>query len=124
MANLLEQAAGWLDRMRTAHLSRNVTYCRGAGSVQVAATVGRTVFEVENAYGIVEKAESRDFLVSAASLVMDGQVIRPQRGDQISDDGRTYEVMAPGNEDVCRPADPYGITLRIHTKFVSNEPIS
>lgn len=124
MADLLEQAAGWLGGMRAAHLSRSVTYSRpstGSGQgaqVQVAATVGRTTFEIDDGYGVVEKWESRDFLIAAADLVLGDATATPQRGDRIADGGKVYEVMAPGKEDCFRKSDPYGVTLRIHTKQV------
>jgi hypothetical protein len=142
VADLLEQASAWLDRMRAAHMSRPVTYCRpgtgedseGEQSVEVQATVGRTVFETADAYGVVERSESRDFLVTAADLVLDGQAVLPERGDRIREtqvatgdspgrDGKTfvYEVMAPGKESPWLWSDLYRRTLRIHTKQVAVE---
>ena len=118
MADLLEKASAWLGKMRSEHLARQVTYSRGASSVEVAATLGQTTFEVQDAYGVVEKWESRDFLVTAADLVLLGAAVTPQRGDRITDGGKVYEVLAPGKEDVYRLSDPYGVTLRIHTKQV------
>ena len=125
MADLLEQASAWLDRMRTRHMARPVTYCRGEQSVEVQATVGRTVFDTADAYGVVERSESRDFLVTAADLVLDGQAVLPERGDRIREaqDGKTYvyEVMAPGKEPHYRFSDVYRRTLRIHTRQVAVE---
>ena len=125
MADLLEQGAAWLDRMRQRHAARPVTYCRGEESVEVQATVGRTVFEIADAYGVVERSESRDFLLTAADLVLDGQAVLPERGDSIREtqDGKTfvYEVMAPGKEPHYRFSDVYRRTLRIHTKQVATE---
>ena len=128
MADLLEQAAGWLDGMRTAHLSRPVVYCRpSAGSgqgaeVEVAATIGKTVFEIDDGSGAVERFESRDFLIAASALVLGGDTTLPQPGDKVTEsaDGKTlvYEVMAPGKEPCWRYSDPYRRTLRIHTKQV------
>jgi len=112
--------------MRKAHLARPVTYCRGEESVEVRATIGRTVFETADAYGVVEHSESRDFLIQAADLVFDGQAVLPERGDRIREtqDGKTfvYEVMAPGQEPHYRFSDVYRRTLRIHTKQVATEP--
>jgi hypothetical protein len=133
VADLLEQASAWLDRMRTKHMARPVTYCRGEQSVEVQATLGRTVFEIADAYGVVEQSESRDFLILAADLVLDGAVTLPQRGDRIREpqDGPStgsgqaktfvYEVMAPGKEPHYRFSDVYRRTLRIHTKQVAIE---
>jgi hypothetical protein len=111
--------------MRKAHLSEAVTYCRGEESVEVAATVGRTVFETADAYGVVEHSESRDFLILAADLVLNRSATLPERGDHIREtqDGKTfvYEVMAPGKEPHYRFSDVYRRTLRIHTKQVATE---
>ena len=134
MADLLEQASAWLDGMRARHMARSVTYCRGEQSVGVQATLGRTVFETADAYGVVEQSESRDFLIPAADLVLGDAVTLPERGDRIREaqvsegdspgrDGKTfvYEVMAPGREPCWRYSDPYRRTLRIHTKQVDTE---
>ena len=123
--DLLDQASAWLDGKRKAHLSRPVTYQRGVESVAVQATVGRTVFELADAYGVVERTESRDFLVLAADLVLGGAAVLPERGDRIREtDGAkvyVYEVMAPGKEPHWRWSDDYRRTLRIHTKHVATE---
>jgi hypothetical protein len=125
VADLLEQASAWLDRMRTRHMARPVTYCRGEQSVEVQATLGRTVFEIADAYGVVEQSESRDFLIPAADLVLGGAVTLPERGDRVREtqDGKTlvYEVMAPGKEPHYRFSDVYRRTLRIHTRQVAVE---
>jgi hypothetical protein len=133
MADLLEQASAWLDWMRQRHMTRPVTYCRGDQSVEVQATLGRTVFETADAYGVVEQSESRDFLILASDLVLGGAVTLPERGDRIREaqDGPStgsgqvktfvYEVMAPGKEPHFRFSDVYRRTLRIHTKQVAVE---
>jgi hypothetical protein len=122
MADLLEKACAWLGGMQSAHLSHPVTYCRANNSVQVAATVGKTTFDIDDGYGVVERWESRDFLIAAADLVLDGIAVLPAAGDRIREvqDGRTfvYEVLAPGKEPCWRYSDPYRMTLRIHTKQV------
>jgi len=125
VADLLEQASAWLDRMRARHMARPVMYCRGEESVEVQATVGRTVFQTADAYGVVEQSESRDFLIAAADLVLGEAVTLPERGDRIREaqDGKTfvYEVMAPGKEPHYRFSDVYRRTLRIHTRQVAVE---
>ncbi len=125
MPDLLEQGATWLDEQRHAHLTRTVTYERGADSVQVQATIGRTVFEQADEYGAIHRIESRDFLVRAADLVLGGTQTLPQAGDRIreTDGGVThvYEVMAPGTEPPWRYSDAYRRVLRVHTKHVATE---
>jgi hypothetical protein len=121
MADLLQQAAGWLGRMRTAHMSQAVTYSRGEASVQVAATMGSTQYQVCDEYGATVLTTATDFLIAGSDLVLSGVKVEPQLGDRISlADGRVYEVMDPVGRGAghYRPCDPYGVTLRIHTKQV------
>ena len=128
MPDLLDKAAAWLEAKRTMHLTRTLEYRRGADVVEVAATVGRTVFEQVDSegVGIVHRIESRDFLILRTDLVLAGAEVLPKAGDRIRDpDGdlvQIYEVMAPGGEPPFRYSDPYRRTLRIHTKHVGSEP--
>ena len=125
MPDLLQSGAAWLDRVRRANLAHTVTYLRGDQSVDVPATVGRTDFEAVDAYGAVERTESRDFLILAADLVLSGAAVLPEPGDRIREvqNGKTYvyEVMAPAKEPCWKWSDPYRRTLRIHTKEVATE---
>lgn len=125
MADLLKDASAWLEGRRHEHLTVPVTYTRGAASVKLLATVGRTVFELRDDYGGVEKTQARDYLVRAEDLVLDGALALPERGDEVREaEGAqvfVYEVMAPGKEPHWRYSDPYRQTLRIHTKHVATE---
>ena len=125
MADLLETGSNWLEDQRTKHATRSVTYQRGVDSVSVQATIGRTVFEVDNGHGVLERIESRDFLILVADLVLVGWAVLPTRGDRIRETQGAvtyvYEVMAPGKEPEWRWSDPYRKTLRIHTKQIDTE---
>ena len=125
MADLLEHGARWLDEQRHEHLTQTVTYRRGEVSVELQATIGRTEHEVENGYGVLEKVETRDYIVRAEDLVLGGTAALPKRGDQIvelhGETELTYEVMAPGTRSGSshfKYADTYRQSLRIHTKHV------
>lgn len=123
--DVLQRASDWWEDQRTRFATRVVTYLRGNSSVEVLATIGRTEFEIAGEYGVVEKAESRDFLILAADLVLDRQATLPERGDRIRETQNAttfvYEVMAPGQEPPWRYSDAYRKTLRIHTKEVDAE---
>ena len=125
MADMLEQGAAWLDGMRTKHASRTVTYVRGTDAVELSATLGQTTYEIADEYGATVEAKATDFLVSAVDLVLAGQKAQPQPGDQIrltvGDQVHVFEVMDLGGAGHWRPSDPYGHTLRIHTKLVHTE---
>ena len=111
---LLEDAAAWLNSQREECLSVPIEYrFRSGGSVELMATVGRTLFRAENEYGVTVRVESRDFLVSAEDLPGE-----PQSGDRIVHAGRVYEVLAPNGEPVWRWSGPQHVTRRIHTKEI------
>ena len=131
MPDLLQRGSDWLEDQRTQHATRWVTYQRGVvgdgPSVQVQATIGRTTFDVDNGTDALLRVESRDYLILTVDLVLEGEQTPPKQGDTIRESmGQTvmvYEVMAPGGAPHFRFSDPYRKTLRIHTKFVSQEPL-
>mgnify|MGYP000997170060 CR=1 FL=1 len=118
MGDLLLDAMDWIAERLHRHASKQVVYSRGADTVTVDATIGRTVFEVVRGDGIVEHAESRDFLILTNTLILGGSKTIPKRGDRIKEDGLTFEVLAPGTEPHFRFSDPYRRLYRIHTKQV------
>jgi len=124
MADLLERASNWLEDQRARFASRVVTYVRGGRTLDVSATIGRTLFEVDDGFGVLVRYEARDFLIQAAELAMDSQPLVPQRGDRIQEtQGEktfVYEVTSPGKEPVCRWSDLFRKTYRIHTKQIES----
>ena len=128
MTDMLEQGAAWLDRMRVKHASRSVTYVRGAETVELSATLGQTTYEVADQFGTTVEAKATDFLISAAKIVLAGEMVLPEPGDQVrvtvGDEVHVFEVMDLGGAGHWRPSDPYGHTLRIHTKLVGTEAAS
>ncbi len=125
MTDLLSQGLSWLEDQRHQHLTRLVTYQRGVNEVEVAATVGRTVFEQDDHVGGLTRIESRDFLIRVADLILAAETTLPQPGDRIIETDSiatyTYEVMAPGTEPPWRYSDVNRLTLRIHTKHIGTE---
>ena len=122
MGDMLQQGVDWLDGVRTAHLSRTVTYQRGGESVEIAATLGATSLEVSDEAGATVRTRQTDFIVSAGALVLGGAAVTPQVGDRIlvPSGGKVliFEVLAlPGGEHF-RPADPAGTALRVHAKQI------
>lgn len=123
--DVLRQASDWLEEQRTRHAASMVEYVRGDQSVELAATIGKTTFEVDDGYGVLVRHESRDFLVLAADLILGGQMTTPERGDRIretqGDRTYVYEVLAPGKEPCWRYSDAFRKTFRIHTKQIDAE---
>ena len=128
MTDLLQKGSEWLEEQRTRHAASTVQYVRGSRSVEITATIGRTTFEVDNGYGVLVRHQSRDFLALAAELILEGELVLPERGDRIretqGDTTFVYEVMAPGKEPCWRYSDPYRKSLRIHTKQIDTEVLS
>lgn len=100
-----------------------VTYQRGANSVPVTAEVQVNRYEVTDLDGVVTVVTSRDYLVTAADLVLAGAEIVPRAGDRIVETIRgteqTFEVVPLGQQKEYEQADPAGLSLLIHTKRVA-----
>ena len=126
MVDLLEQSSSWLEDQRERFMSRSVIYQRGSDTVELPATVGRTIFSLDDGGGALLRVESRDYLIRTAHLILGATPQLPKRGDQIHEmqDGviYVYEVMAPGDEPHFRYSDAYRRTLRIHTKQIDVQP--
>ena len=126
MLDLLHFGSDWLADKLKEHASRPVVYRRGTSEVTVAATLGRTLLKLDDGFGGVRlEWTDRDFLIPAADLVLDGQAVLPERGDQVREvqAGKTFvfEVMAPGSEPPWRWSDAFRKLLRIHAKQVGVE---
>ena len=103
---LLENAAEWLESQRIRELSVPIVYQRRDGeTLNIPATLGRTLFRAENEYGVIIRTETRDFLIAAEDLPDD-----PERGDVILHAGLRYEVW--------RWSGTGRILRRIHTKEI------
>jgi len=122
MPDLIAQGAEWLAEQRRSHLSHEIEYLAGTVATNIVATIGRTEFEVATEGGIMERTESRDFIVATGDLAE-----APARGDQIREQrgGLVYvfEVMAPvQSAPAWRWADATRTAYRIHTRLVGVEP--
>lgn len=116
MSDLLHTGATWLAAQLKTHAAREVVYQRGGQSVAVKATIGKTSYEQLDANNVVTTYESRDYLICAEDLVLDGITVLPEPGDEVLEDSQTFVVLPLPNEEHFRFADPYRVLLRIHTK--------
>ena len=123
MVDMIQNGLSWLDSMRNTHLASPVVYRRGHDEITVNATVGKTDYETSDENGFAVKAFTNDFLVTAIDLMVGDDLITPRVGDQIiiSRNGKqtVFEVLALPGDGCFRFSDPFGKTLRIHTKQVS-----
>lgn len=118
MADMLSDGSDWVADQLKSHASRSVTYSRSTASVALTVTIGETIFQAVSEVGAIIHTHSRDYLFRAEDLVLGGSATLPHRGDRITDDGKVYEVLAPGREPHYRFTDPYQFGLRVHTKQV------
>jgi len=127
MSNLMKRGSELLVAKQMAHASITVTYSRGEVSADVDAIPGATRFETEDETGIHVKSQMRDYLIPAASLVLDSVQTLPIEGDRIAEvDGskrHIYEVLPLGGEPCWRYSDTYRDLLRIHTKLLMTEDV-
>ena len=123
MSDRLETGVAHLASRLKSHASRPVTYRRGALSATVSATLDSQLLRTTDRLGNtkVERTD-RDFLITAADLVLAGQVVTPQRGDQVDvtfgSVTERFEVVAVGTEPHWRYEDNHQMVLRVHTKSI------
>lgn len=120
MADLLESGARFIANTMNVQFARDVTYVRGQDSTVLKATPSRSTFEVESEAGIM-RVVTRDWIVRVCDLVLMSGRTLPERGDRIIETGRDgvpveYEVTNVGSEPQWRQCDPYGFSIRVHTK--------
>jgi len=125
VANIIRQGAEWMRGMRKAYTAVRVTYTRGDASVAVDVSIGKSLIEMDDGHGATIVVERRDFIIPVADLVLDGERVKPQAGDQIretvDDVVHVHEVMGAGKEPLALYADAYKLTWRVHTAQVDTE---
>jgi hypothetical protein len=98
---MLSRGVEMLAAKAEANMAVTIKYKRGDSSVDIAATPGMTTTTQDDGAGMSIEAHVKDWLLSAASLVLDGERTKPLRGDVIRadrPDGEgvdVYEVAGP-----------------------------
>jgi len=121
VTDLLDIGSKWLADQRAASAASLVSYQRGEQSIQLSATPGKPIAVMSQSavsMAFIEDYTARDWLVSSADMMLDGEQIEPQPGDKIVAGNVTWIVGAEANEKCWRFSDPYGYSMRIHTKQV------
>lgn len=98
----------------------------GQASLEVTlrAVPGQTTYETLDAAGTtIIAAQSRDYLIVAADLVLDGEPTQPARGDRIieteEDGDHTYELLELPSSNCWRWSDEQHVRYRVHTKQIT-----
>lgn len=119
MSDLMASGAAWLADQLSASASRSVAYYRGNNFGAISATIGSSQFQSQNASGVIETWESRDYIVKAGSLPFGD----PRRHDRIVETlngvSVTYEVSSPAGVPLWRWADAFRSSIRVHTIAVA-----
>ena len=112
--DMLSAGASWLTGQLKAAAGTTITYTRGNTDAEIVATIGRSTFEQQNQSGVLERWESRDYLIAAADLPFGD----PQRGDQITEPQGgelvTYEVSSPRGVPEWHYGDAFRSIVRVH----------
>lgn len=122
MSTILQRGMNLLASAAASAAGGQIVYTRGASTVTLLATFGRTEFQVEDANGIRIEMSDRDFIVASEYLLFSLVRVIPQRGDKItvinagSEATEYFEVLAPGGAQPYRLCDPEGYMIRIHCK--------
>lgn len=101
-----------------------VTYIRGDGTQlsNIEATLGVSIFEQIGSDGFATQIHTQDFIVRRADLCVAGVKFLPQRNDRIAmvlgDLTQDFRVLPDTGISHYRPADAYGVSLRIFTKRI------
>ncbi len=84
MANVIKDGLAWMAAKLKAYASDAVTITDGTNSISgVLATIGKTEWEYEDESGVVDRMETRDFLIDATDLDFGSGPVLPKRGMKI-----------------------------------------
>ena len=118
MSNMLEDAADALVESLTAYASVSVTYSRGVQSVTFDAVPGSALLSITDTDAERIVHTDRTYFFDPALLILGASVVKPQRGDRITEGSELYEVLAFPGESVWKHEDQYGRLIQVHTKRI------
>lgn len=114
--SLFTRAATWLATELRGAAAVDITYRRGPYVCPLFATPTRPT---PNAYTVDDyttPSTRRDWIITAADLVIANQVTRPADGDTLTDpDGAVWTVTRQDDSEPYRESDPAGVQLRLFT---------
>ncbi len=119
--DLLGDGADLMKGLRESY-GHTVSYETAHGSVDVKATLGHSDLEDDKIGMGIIISRTTDFLINAASLIINGAVVEPSINDIIHSNHsgtlKSYRVT-PDSGDACFvPHDNRGEVFRIHTKEI------
>lgn len=106
--NIMEKASKFIKSQEQKSLATTIDY---NGEI-VKATVGKTIFKVDNAFGSAY-IQSTDFLIAVDAISE-----QPKKGDKIFMGETEYQVLAPQGQNVWRFSDFSKTIYRVHSKRI------
>jgi hypothetical protein len=113
--DLIAKGMGWFEKQRNKYMVRDIVYTRKGVEYEMTATTARTTFESIGPTGFPEKMIVMDFII-AKNLMTD--IFPPKKGDTVSYNGNTYEVMSLPGIPEFEYTDADRRAVRVHTKQV------
>lgn len=124
MTTLLTRGLTFHRRAMASAAGVAITYHRGPSHVHVTAVVVELGPGLDEYGAVLVDLVRRDYLITAADLLLDGVAVLPSRGDRVREiiAGKTevYEVLPLGDR-AWYEADVVGGSLTIHCKHVGTE---
>lgn len=122
MPNLMQRGQEWLAQQMLQFASVSATYRRGNATVPLTVVVGRKDFQVEAGDGRLY-FRAWDWLIDPTTLILNGVVTLPERGDQVMVDlghgSETFLVLPEAAGPAWEWSDPYQSLIRVHTQKVA-----
>jgi len=79
--------------MNADHFAVAITYERRGATVALNAIPDSSLYESSNAFGITQ-TKTKDFLIEASTLILDGVLTKPAKGDTITVGAKRYAVTS------------------------------
>lgn len=119
MASMMEGAVLAAYRgLQTVH-NVDIVYSRPktGHSVNLARVVpGKSAHDVVSDGQLLERVQSRDYLIEVSKLKLNSVNVLPEKGDRIAEGGKTYAVLSMGLEALWKYTDQTRLIIRVHTK--------
>jgi hypothetical protein len=125
MARAFDNAVKGLHLAARASRGLVVSYSRNGSAAQITAIPGQTRVTAADESGLTIQAKRRDWIISAADLILAGEVVLPEVGDLIrltvGQEVQVFEVQRLAGEAHYYAQDDLGQVLRIHTRQIDTE---
>jgi hypothetical protein len=113
--NLLQQGAAWLGDQLNNSAGVPVTYTRAGVDSVLTGVVAQHEYNIDDQNaGLLTSIIMYDWTFVAAELVL-----TPRKGDRITANGHTFEVLPIATRPCYEWLDISGILLTVHTKRIT-----